>query len=56
MLFDSATFEAIPYGESVKSEANLVSSLNGLRNLGYIVTLDDQTRSSSLAVYSSSFS
>ena len=55
IISGGSTFTDVPYGYTVEKEARLVSSSNGLRNLGYIVTLDDSTRWSSLEVHNSFF-
>ena len=50
-------FEDIPFGGSVHQASKLVNSENGLRNLGYIVTLDKgEEYASSLEIFSADFS
>ena len=44
VINDESNFSSIPFGQSLDSKAKLVSEMNGLRYLGYIVTLEDSSR------------
>ena len=54
MIKASSVFKNIPFGKAVEADAQLVSSDNGLRYQGYIVTLDSGSWSS-LEVFDSQF-
>lgn len=45
----------MPFGQNTHSDAQLVSEKNGLRHLGYVITLEDSTKKSSLEVFDSMF-
>lgn len=56
LITSESRFQNVPFGQAVDDEAILVSNSNGLRNIGYIVTLEESDRPSSLEVFSSHFS
>ena len=54
LINSGSIFQSIPFGHTSRTQARLVSESNGLRNQGYIVTLDSD-KWSSLEVYDSQF-
>ena len=55
VINDKSRFSKLPYMKSLYKQAQLVSEDNGLREYGYVVTLEESSRKSSLEVFDTVF-